>query len=205
MCNPNVPSVVLATAVLMQVQEFVNSAQSFSRYDITRALRQKCNDGLLEIPEVEDVNTSNPAYRYNIRKSDVDAIFDQLFQNCLSNGLPPLKVVYDRNLGYRVFSADQPSPAPSVNIAPPATFTPPPVPVVSNPPVVSYSGQGIFSKPGVSDPEIRRRISLYVDGYSNTWGVNPTPKQVQSAIKRGNRSTGFSCNEIKNVMTSLGY
>ena len=197
MCNntSNIPSVSLQTAVLMQIQEFVNSGQEFSRYDITKALRQKCNDGLLEIPEVEDVNGGN--VRYDIRKDAVDNIFEQLWNNGLPNGLPPLTWKWNRVLGYRVFSAD----VASVSVVPTPTAVPtmtqtPSVPVI--PP--SHPSNMVTT---LSDAEIRRRVQLYMQRCS-TLGVTPTLKQIQSAIKR-NRSTGLSYREIANVTMSLGW
>ena len=56
----------------------------------------------------------------------------------------------------------------------------------------------------LNDSEIRRRVTLYMDR-CKTLGVTPTLKQIQSAIKRGKKSTGLSYNEISNVVTSLGY
>lgn len=211
MCNQsNVPSVNLQTAVLMQVQEFVQSGQAFSRYDITKALRQKCNDGLLEIPEVENVNSSP---RFDIRKNAVDNIFEQLYQNCLANGLPPLTYTYNQVLGYRVFSADQnavqptPTPvqAPTVTLAsfPPAA----PLPAtLANSPV---SPTQVVSVPVTAvttpdDSELRRRVGLYM-GNCQKIGKTPTLRQIQSAIKRDGKSTGLSRRECGNIAVSLGF
>ncbi len=207
MCNQNIPSVNLQTAVLMQVQEFVNSGQVFSRYDITKALRQKCNDGLLEIPEVENVD-GNP--RFDIRKNAVDAIFDQLYQNCLANGLPPLTYTYNQVLGYRVFSADltavQPTPVPT---ATPASFpSAAPLPAtlsnssVAPTQVVSVPVTTATNMPDAA--ELNRRIGLYMNNCQRI-GKVPTLRQIQSAIKRGGKSTGLSRRECRNIAVSLGY
>jgi hypothetical protein len=179
----------------MQVQEFVNSGQEFSRYDITKALRQKCNDGLLEIPEIEDLNVLSTV-RYNVRKTEVDNIFDQLWSNGLPNGLPPLKCTYDRNRGYRLFSAD----VASGNAIPIPTATPSATPVAT-PSIPPSRPVNVVT---LDDAEIRRRIQLYMDR-CNVLGMTPSLKQIQSAIKRGNRSTGLSYREIANVTMSLGY
>jgi hypothetical protein len=213
MCNSTTPSVNLQTAVLMQVQEFVNAGQSFSRYDITKALRQKCSDGTLEIPELEIVNPG-ASYRYDIRKQAVDDVFEQLWRNCLANGLPPLQVTYDRNLGYRIFSVDQnalaqsavPAILATATAPTPAYVSTPPTAVVTLPPV---NPNQITSVPASSlvpltDAEIKRRVTLYMD-HCQSVGVTPSLKQIQSAIKRGNKSTGLSYREIANVAMSLGY
>lgn len=193
MCNQNTPSVNLQTAVLMQVQEFVNSGQSFSRYDITKALRQKCNDGLLEIPEVEDTDP-NASYRYDVRKDAVDAIFEQLYQNCLVNGLPPLRYDYNPNLGYRVFSVD-------TNSAP-AT----PSPVYASVPTTPTPATPVTptSTVTLTDGELRRRIDQYMNGCQKL-GKIPTRRQIQSAIKRNGKSTGLSRQECGHIAVSLGY
>lgn len=211
MCNStNVPSVSLATAVLMQVQEFVNSGQEFSRYDITKALRQKCNDGLLEIPECEDTNPA-ATYRFSILKNVVDGIFDQLFQNCLANGLPPLKVTFDRQRGYRLFSVDAALASTPVVAAPAQPSAP--MAYATNPSNVGGSWSSktppasvVVSVPSstLTDTEIKRRVALYMESCKKL-GVQPTLKRIQSAIKRGNHSTGLSCREIANVAISIGY
>lgn len=200
MCkNANTPSVNLQTAVLMQVQEFVNSGQAFSRYDITKALRQKCNDGLLDIPEIEDTNPG-VTNRYNVRKQAVDDIFEQLFANCLANGLPPLTYSFNQAGGYRVFAADpnavQAVPQPATYVSQPNITVPTPVPPIT--PITPTTTVTL------SDPEIRRRVGLYMD-HCGKLGLVPTLKQIQSAIKRGSKSTGLSYREIANVVTSLGY
>lgn len=212
MCNSTTPSVNLQTAVLMQVQEFVNAGQSFSRYDITKALRQKCSDGTLEIPELEIVNPG-ASYRYDIRKQAVDDVFEQLWRNCLANGLPALQVNYDRNLGYRIFSVD-PNAVPATPTPVAATFAPVPPSYVSTPPTAvvtlpPVNPNQITSIPAsalvpLTDAEIKRRVTLYLD-HCQSIGTTPTLKQIQSAIKRGNKSTGLSYREIANVAMSLGY
>ena len=203
----------LQTAVLMQVQEFVNSGQTFSRYDITKALRQKCNDGLMEIPDIEDTNPG-ASNRFNVRKDAVDGIFEQLYQNCLVNGLPPLTYNYEPTLGYRVFSVDPnaaPVPAPPVASATNARNVGGPWGVPTPTILVKVDPTQITSVPipsprtaTLGDPEIRRRIDLYLSRCAKI-GMTPTLKNIQSAIKRGNKSTGLSYREIVNVASSLGY
>jgi len=208
MCN-QIPSVNLQTAVLMQVQEFVNSGQTFSRYDITKALRQKCNDGLLEIPEIEDTNPG-ATNRFNVRKSEVDAIFEQLYQNCLANGLPPLNYHYNPNLGYRVFSADPnfglttPAQTPASTQVPTSLPTAVTLPPINPNRVVSAPAPSAKRTIQLDMAELIRRINLYLIN-CNKIGKKPTLRQIQSAIKRRDRSTGLSRRECKNIAISLGY
>jgi len=44
--------------------------------------------------------------------------------------------------------------------------------------------------------EVTKRISTYLKNCNS----NPTIKQVQSAIKRGNKSTGWSSDNILNII-----
>jgi len=207
MCNPNTPSVSLQTAVIMQIQEFSQNQQPFSRYDITTEIRRKCNAGELEIPECKSATNST---FYDIRKTAVDDIFEQLWNNGLCDGIPALVSSYDRNRGYRLFTGDAISagsaiPAPSM--VAPSPVSPPPTPL--NPPTVKLPIPPIAMVPQttmvtLSDAEIRRRIDLYMTRCQKV-GMTPSLKQIQSAIKRGNRSTGLSYREIANVAGSLGY
>lgn len=209
MCNSNVPSVTLATAVLMQVQEFIGNNQAFSRYDITKALREKTNNGLLEIPEIE--NTTGGSPRYFVSKQAVDNIFEQLWRNCLVNGLPSLKVDFNAAGGYRVFSADSTA-AQSVSPQMPA---PPALPVSPLPPTGAPVSLQMPNSPVlpfaygtspavVSDAEIRRRVTLYMK-HCQQCNYTPSLKRIQSAIKRGNKSTGLTKNELANIVMSLGF
>ena len=212
MCNPNTPSVSLQTAVIMQIQEFAQKQTPFSRYDITTELRRKCNDGELDIPECKRDPNSDFC---DVRKTAVDDIFEQLWNNGLCDGIPALVSSYDRNRGYRLFSGDTTTqgsaiPAPSMVAPSPVTNTPSSVTTIpTNQSVVSVVPpmSAVPRQPTMvtlSDAEIRRRIDLYMTRCQKV-GMIPSLKQIQSAIKRGNRSTGLSYREIANVAGSLGY
>ena len=226
MSNANIPSVSLQTAVLMQIQELIASGQGFSRYDITKALRQKCNDGLLEIPEIENVNPGS--IRFNVRKASVDAIFEQLYANLLQNGLPALRYDFNRDpqsgVGFRVFSVDN-------SAAPVATPAPAAPPVVNPPPPTITPISDLLKTLGVDpnapsaardagaaagahlrnalvatpldDTEIRRRATVYLQNCQKI-GKVPTLKNIQSALKR-KTTTGLSRKECFNLAKSLGF
>lgn len=193
MSNTTVPSVTLETAVIMQIQEFANTNQPFSRYDITVALRNKCNNGELEIPSLECVNGN---VRYDIRKSSVDSIFEELLQNGVTKGVPPINGQYDPVLRYRVFSVDTTNAVQSTPSVPTNSSTIAPN-VVASAPVISQNNPVILS-----DSEIRRRINLYMYNCKKV-GTTPTLKKIQSAIKRGSKSTGLSRHEIFNIISSI--
>lgn len=195
---PSVPSLSLRDAVLSQIQEFINNQTPFSRYDITTALRNRCNNGELEIPEVA---TQGSNVKYMIMKNDVDRMFDDIYQNPSAYGIPSLRSTFKPGFAYRIFEVDS-SVAPST----PATPSTPYVssgyvstPIGSPPPPTSAQ-----VSPPATDSEIRRRIQTYLTRCA-AGGNTPSLKKIQSAIKRGNKSTGLSCNDIRNIATSLGY
>lgn len=184
-------TVTLQTAVLMQVKEFATNNQPFSVHDITKTVRQKVNNGELEIPEVE---VSGASFRFDIPHAKVKALFDELWRtgvfdpdftlNRNFNGMyyeyTPSTVT---NAGTSVpsFSVSQPS------ITPPAAKT----------------NATTGTKVGKSD--VSDRVQKYLANCRNR-NFRPTLKQVQSAIKRGNESTGWSCSDLRDIITNdLGY
>lgn len=182
----------LSNAVKDQVLEFINSGQSFSKYDITKALRQKCNDNLLEIPECLNPDSTNQ-FLYLIQKKDVDQIFEQLIANCSLNGLPELETDFQRapnGVPYRVFFVNQSaSQVPTGN-------------VYASAPTLGATATKV-SASAITNPEIIRRINLFMTRCTQR-GIVPTLKQIQSAIKR-KKSTGLSYGEISQVAKSLGF
>lgn len=198
----SIPSVSLATAVLMQVQEFVAQNRPFSRWELSVALRDKVNSGQLDIPEVENTRPG-ATFRYWISKDRVDQIFEQLFQNCLPNGLPPLRMDPSPDGLYRVFSVDKSTvqtqvPAPVVNVTIPNPDPTQQAAIASLPTAATPTKMVTLT-----DDEIKRRIRVYMNRCKQA-GIVPTLKRIQSAIKR-DKSTGLSYNEIANVAKSLGY
>lgn len=225
-------SLNLADAVLQQVQEFITAGTPFSRYEITKALREKVNNGQLEIPDAANPNPGSKI-RFWVNKTDVDDIFDDLRVNFAAHGLPQLQVSPHPS-GYRVFSAGGGTgatptgtasstggsiPAPVMSTVPPtpssngsatvavASVPFQAVPVAQQPPAVLKPKTAHVTtrvKVSITDAEIRRRVSLYMDRCVKA-NKTPTLKQVQSGIKRGKQSTGLSKNEIANVVKSLGF
>ena len=183
MCNQTVPSVSLQTAVLMQVTEFANNNQSFSVHDTTDALRKKVNDGELEIPEVEEQGAS---FRFNIRHSAVRANF----RDMLNTG------VFDQ------FGLEETFPngkffvyVPTIGSVTTATQQTPMAPSVAAPSPVAAP----FVKPPRAT--IVERTKLYLN-HCVSRNFRPTLKQVQSAIKRGALSTGWTCEELEEIIES---
>lgn len=200
--NTQVETLNLREAVVAQILAFVNANQPFSRYDITTALRNRVNSGNLEIP---DVKTSGGSVKFWVQKTDVDSIFEDVYANPSAYNVPALTFTFKSGQGYRTFEAASPSSPtiPTVQMAStqvaggyvstPVSVTPPASTSVIPP-----------SSSPLNDSEIRRRVDTYLKRCQAS-GTTPTLKQIQSAIKRGNKSTGLSYGEIRNVASSLGY
>lgn len=179
-------TVTLQTAVLMQVKEFANNNKAFSVHDITREVRSKVNQGVLEIPEVEVAGAS---FRFDIPHAKVKALFDELWRT----GVFDPDFSLNRNFNGTYFEYT-PSPVASVAPAiPTPTFT------VSQPPVTPPASAVAVS----SDKTVQDRIQIYLNNCESR-SFQPTLKQVQSAIKR-DVSTGWSCEQIQDYVEGLSY
>lgn len=185
-------TVTLQTAVLMQVKEFANSNKAFSVHDITREVRQKVNQGVLEIPEVEVAGAS---FRFDIPHAKVKALFDELWRT----GVFDPDFALNRNFNGMYFEYT-PSPVAAAPTAPAPSFT------VSQPPVSApVATPSVRPALGVTRAEATKRIEQYLNN-CETRQFQPTLKQVQSAIKRGDASTGWSCEDIRGIIESdMGY
>jgi len=187
MCDKN-KEISLQTAVLMQINEFVNSGQSFSRYDVVNALRQKCNDGFLYIDGFNKI----------IKKKIFNKVFDELWTCVLKIGLPALncRLAQSPNgLKYRLYSTNCNTEIPK-----------------SDNYIISKSGTL-----GSDIDAIYKTNKIFTDDESGTLGykriktylincvsknVKPTLKQIQSAIKRRNGGPCWTCKDIHNIINS---
>lgn len=191
MCN-QVQAVTLQTAVLLQVKEFAQNNTPFSVHDITRTIRNKTAQGELEIPEVE---VSGASFRFDIPHAKVKALFDELWRTgvfdpdfSLSRQFTGMYFEYTPTAvgsAYAGVSTTPPVAAQPVSTAP----TPTPTPVVTN----------------VNDgATVEPRVKQYLQNCTAR-NFRPTLKQVQSAIKRGDVSTGWSCDDLKEMVQRFGY
>lgn len=194
MCN-QLQSVTLQTAVLIQAKEFAQNNQPFSVHDITREIRSKVNNGILEIPEVE---VSGASFRFDIPHAKVKALFDELWRT----GVFDPDFTLSRNFNGMFY---QYTPSPVANVAVPYV---PATPVTT--PQANFGNAVAQATPSTNAPttdktSVTARIEKYLTNCQNK-NFRPTLKQVQSAIKRGNESTGWSCDAIKDIITNdLGY
>lgn len=186
MCQ-QVQTVTLQTAILQQVAEFAANNTVFSVHDITVAIRSKTSAGELEIPEVE---VQGASFRFDIPHSKVKALFDELYRTG----------VFDPNYCLdRAFNGTYFEYTPTTLNTPASVPTPVATPSVPTPVVSTVTTTGAVSH------SIRSRVNLYLTNCAARQ-FQPTLRQVQSAIKRNDSSSGFSCEDLKNIIENqLGY
>jgi hypothetical protein len=186
----NIPTVTLQTAVLLTIKEFADAGNKFSAHDITRSIRDKCNVGKLEIPEVEDLSGAD-SFRYNVQHNEVRDLFNEM----RDNGVFDADYTIKRNFNGMFFEYTASSTAPISTAYPqPTVQTQPTVPVA--PMATAFSAV---------DAEIKRRVTQYLQN-CKTRNFRPNLKQVQSAIKRGSKSTGISSEDLLDLITKdMGF
>lgn len=194
MCNTQPQSVTLQTAVLMQVKVFADNGQTFSVFDITKALRDKTSKGELEIPEVE---VTGRGYRFDISHAKVKALFTELRDTG----------VFDPDFGLNshfngtYFEYSPYSVTGNATAAAPAPVT---AGVAPSAPAPIFAPAAPLAKVKTAESEVKDRVKLYLDNCT-TRLYQPTLKQVQSAIKRGDVSTGWTCEELQTLVEGMGY
>ena len=205
----NIPSVTLQTAVLMQVKDFAKDQTTFSVYDITSHIREKTSNGVIEIPEVE---VSGASFRFDIPHTKVKSIFDELWRTSVFDPLFTLT----RNFNGRYFEYTPTSVAvgdcpptivpdthpSSTPIYPGGTSNSVPVAMVTrtshSSPVSRFRGDSVF------DSVFMSRIKIYLLNCCDI-GVDPTIKQIQSAIKRKNDTKSWTCYDIREYVKSIRF
>ena len=205
MCN-QVPSVTLQTAILMLVKEFAQNNQSFSVHDITSALRNKTAQGDLEIPEVEIQGAS---FRFDIQHVKVKALFDELWRTgvfdpdfTLSRQFNGMYFQYTPSLvGGGAVAGISVTPQAPLSAGVPAVA---PVASATNANNVGQNWGATTPLVNKTTEPVENRIKTYLNNCV-TRNFRPTLKQIQSAIKRDDVSTGWSCDQLKLYVTAIGY
>jgi hypothetical protein len=189
--NNQLQSVTLQTAVLMQVKEFANANKPFSVHDITREIRHKVNQGLLEVPEVEVYGAS---FRFDIPHIKVKALFDELWRN----GVFDPDFSLNRSFVSGMYFQYTPSPvAKSSTPAPSFAIT---APTIIRQPAATTTNTSVPPYMSVTNA---KGVQLYLNNCIKK-NFCPTLKQIQSAIKR-DQIPGQTCNELKSYVETLGY
>lgn len=220
MCDKNIPSVTLQTAVIMVVKEFAEKNTTFSCHDITRNIREKTSSGLLEIPEVETSDT-NSQIRFDISHVKVKALFDELW----NTGAFDATFSLTRNFNGMYFEYE---PLIVVNASTPFNINIPQSQSTitastsknDNTHYTPYTTSQLAAAIGTaiastsnddntpqSNPTTQRdmavdRINTYLRNCKTKGIFNPTIKQIQSAIKRRNLIYNPTCEEIQKIITN---
>lgn len=197
MCNTTtVPTVTLQTAILLQVKEFAEQGKKFSAHDITAQLRSKCNNGQMEIPEIEDVSGQD-GFRYNVQHNAVRTLFNEMRDNGVFDSDFQIRKQFNGMFFEYVADAVNQGATPMTPVTPTVM-----TPSVSPTPVVTPSTP---STTGVLTSDIKVRVENYLENCA-TRNFRPSLKNVQSAIKRGNKSTGISSAVLLDyIQNELGY
>jgi hypothetical protein len=164
----------LTTAVLLAIKSY--NTDTFSIYDLTRAIRQDVNDGEYEI---KDLGTDIPHHA-------VKGVFAELQENgFLDDHLEEV----DYAEGYRKFTWQDDT----IH-----AYTPPPTPVITtntsmvpNPPLTPTLGSKSFTP---ITPYVQDLIVKYITSRGIT-----TVKQIQSRLKKYN----YTCDTIKDFLLAL--
>jgi hypothetical protein len=194
-------SVTLQSAVLLQVKEFANAGRSFSVHNVTQEIRNKVNSGALEIPEAEVTGAS---FRFDIPHVKVKGLFDEMYRNGVFN--PDFTLDRQFNGTFFEYTPTLVATTGTVTPAPVGTSVPAPVtPATPSYTVAAPVTTTASSPAGVSRSVAKDRIGQYLGNCRNR-NFRPTLKQVQSAIKRGEVSTGWTCEQIQDIVENdLGF
>ena len=185
MCNQS--PVTLHTAVIMIATEFAKGQKPFSIHEITKEVRRRANDGKLEIPEVE---VQGASFRFDIHHARIKNEFDELWRTGVFD--PTFTLTRQFNGTYFEYT-------PTLNSSAPAQIQTAPASVTTSTPTTAPGTSGQLPM------GIQLRISSYL---TNCRAENfcPSLKNVQSAIKRSNVSTGYSCEFLRDFIEDyLGY
>lgn len=187
------PSVTLQTAVLIAVKEFATQSRTFSIHDITKSIRAKCNSGELEIPEVEV--TGGGQFRFEVEHDKVKELFLELLNTGAFDADFSLTEQFNRQGGFRTYTPSSVNGA--ISVASPTTVN---VPVAT----VTTPAAAPVATPAPIDSDVQDRINKYLTNCRNR-NFRPSLRQVQSAIKRGERSTGYTVEALRDFISGLGY
>lgn len=175
-------SVTLQTAILTTVTEFSRTGQKFSAHDITQSIRKQCNVGNMEIPEVEALSGAD-SHRFHIDHVKVRDAFLQMYDTGIFDSGFSISRNHNGRYYEYVFANTSVNTPLVATVPTPQTYQP----TTSN-----------------VNSSILDRVKLYLSNCQNR-NFSPTIKHVQSAIKRGNKSTGIRRNQLIAVISGLGY
>lgn len=184
-------SLHLVTAVLASIAGFHSRKANFSAYDITRDLREKANNGEVDILDVARLNGGSA----NVGHDSVRSIVQEVFSEKLIpdyDGAPYYDAQHQVSYHLYTYQGAQPAPVPSA--------VPVPVPAVNVAPAAPLYSTTVQSALKQPDTDMWVKVMDYIKAKRRA-GTEPSMKDIQSRLK-GYKVT---CQEIKNWLVSRGY
>lgn len=196
----------LKELVLGAVEGFLATNSKFSVHDVTQSIRQVVNSGAVEVPALF---VPGQAFKFEITHDDVKFYFNELYTDSLFS--QPL--VRKFNGTYFVYegaqNSSQPQTSPMAAAGQAVTQLGNALAKLGNassiavPQVQSAAAavqQAAAGKLGRT--EVVNRVRLYLQNCS-TRGVTPTNRQIQSAIKRNGKSTGWTRSDLDQIRVGI--
>jgi hypothetical protein len=182
----------LRELVVGAVEGFLITKTKFSVYDITLSIRQLVNDGSIEIPELR---VTGQAFDYDIKHVDVRNIFLELnsneeFSQALVRSFNGMYYVYEGS-GQAPSSVGAIFSTMANTLGQMRNTSTAKIPSASATVQSVANGKLIYS-------EVVERVRTFFNNHKHA-NRRPTGKQIQSAIKRGNKSTGWSRAELLGI------
>lgn len=187
------------------VEGFLVTATPFSVHDITNSIREIVNTGIVEVPALR---VDGQAFKFEIGHDDVKFYFNELYQN----GLFSKPLVRTFNGAYFIYEAATAAPpSKPINFATAAPLTSRGSSInqlmsalgglrnattIAVPSVAAVVQQAASSTLGRN--EVVERVRQYLRN-CKARGFTPSSKQIQSAIKRNGKSTGWSRTDLNQI------
>ena len=198
----------LKELVLGAVEGFLATGTQFSVHDITNSIREVVNTGIVEIPAL---HVDGQAFKFNIGHEDVKFYFNELYRD----GLFSKPLIRSFTGAYFLYEA---APASVTNLSPKSLNFANNYPlsntgsalgqlasalagmrnasVVAVPSAAAAVQQAVSGKLGRT--EVVSRVRQYLTNCKSR-GITPSNKQIQSAIKRNGKSTGWTRSDLDQI------
>jgi len=184
-------TIKLNTAIIAQIKAFVDSGKDYSAYDVTKAIRNDCNSGVLAISDLQQEDVDGIS-SYKIVHSDVQAYVKELEQNNLLFGCQKTYGVSHHGVSYVIYN---------------------PAPVVPTFQVAASTSTSTASTAAIAIPikikqsktnKINAALSSKIENYvvnKGLKGSKATLKGIQSRLKQ----KGITVEDIYNFVVDDGY
>jgi hypothetical protein len=198
----------LKELVLGAVEGFLATNTPFSVYNITQSIRQVVNSGAVEVPALK---VFGQPFSFSITHEDVKHYFNELYEgSAFSQSL--VRNSNGRYFEYQGLGTASPALTmlgnalvarrnASVIAVPSTSALGKNLNFANNSP--SAAGAVLQATAGkLGRSEVIDRVRMYLQNCSRR-GVTPTNRQIQSAIKRNGKSTGWGRSELDQIRVGI--